>query len=331
MNIAAVAQNPAEFPRGQLLRMQPSALARAKAPAFGAEPAWMTLNYQGARAVRQRRKSWADVSANVAQMHCDGALYVDLGAGAARLSVVLEEVGGRIEFRAEDRRGQGPTGDAARPLSVVPAGLHAHGKADGVRFIRHLVLQFDAAALARMADDEIDPTKVFAPRMMFADPGIMRLAQLFADECASDAPHSRLYGDTLSTALVLALSRLGAAAPSPTGRQGSLAPWQLRRVSEYLYAHLAEDVQLLALSELVKLSRSYFSRAFKMSTGLAPHQWLLQARVAKAKQLMLAGDCPLAQIAIDVGFADQAHFTRAFGRTVGESPGVWRRNRAADR
>src|ERR1700722_5116348 len=113
MNIAAVAQNPAEFPRGQLLRMQPSALARAKAPAFGAEPAWMTLNYQGARAVRQRRKSWADVSANVAQMHCDGALYVDLGAGAARLSVVLEEVGGRIEFRAEDRRGQGPTGAAA--------------------------------------------------------------------------------------------------------------------------------------------------------------------------------------------------------------------------
>jgi AraC-like DNA-binding protein len=131
--------------------------------------------------------------------------------------------------------------------------------------------------------------------------------------------------------LLLALSRLGANRRHPTSPHGRLAPWQLRRVSEYLNAHMAEDVQLHVLSGLVNLSRSYFSRAFKASTGLAPHQWLLHARIAKAKQLMLDGGRPLAQVAVDVGFADQAHFTRTFGRAVGESPGAWRRNRATGR
>jgi AraC family transcriptional regulator len=333
MNIATVARDRAELPPGHLVgapsKHRP---APAKGRVFGAAaPSGMTLNYEGARAVRQRQKSWSGVSASIARMHCDGELYVDLGSEAARLSVVLEEVGGRIEIRSNNCRSQLPADDGARPLSIIPASLQAHGKADGVRFVRHLVVEFETAALRRLAADEIDANDVFAPRLMFADPGIMRLAQLLADECVDDAPHSRLYGDTLSMTLLLALSRVSATSRPPTSTHGHLAPWQLRRVSEYLNAHMAEDVQLHVLSGLVNLSRSYFSRAFKISTGLAPHQWLLHARIAKAKQLMLVGDHPLAQIAVDVGFADQAHFTRTFGRAVGESPGSWRRNRAAGR
>jgi AraC-like DNA-binding protein len=108
---------------------------------------------------------------------------------------------------------------------------------------------------------------------------------------------------------------------------GQLAPWQIRRVTDYFSAHLADDIQLQTASDLVRLSRSHFSRAFKNSTGLAPHQWLLQARIARAKQLMLETDLPLAQIAIGTGFADQAHFTRTFGRAAGQSPRAWQRAR----
>jgi AraC family transcriptional regulator len=333
MIIATAAHDRVEPAPGRLVSMRLNRrLSPAKARASGAAtPGAMMLNYLGARAVRQRQKSWSGVTASIAQMHCDGELYVDLGADAARLSVVLEEVGGRIEIRSNNWRGHPRADDATRPLSVIPAALPAHGKAAGVRFLRHLVVQFDNAALRRMPEDAFEPGDVFAPRLMFADPGIMRLAQLLADECAGDEPNSRLYGDTLSMTLLLALSRLSAAKAAPTDTHGHLAPWQLRRVHEYLNAHIAEDVQLHVLSGLVNLSRSYFSRAFKTSTGLAPHQWLLHARIAKAKQLMLEGGRPLAQIAIDVGFADQAHFTRTFGRAVGESPGSWRRNRATDR
>jgi AraC family transcriptional regulator len=330
MNIVTSAHDPAALAPVHFARLPLNCVDPLTGPAFDAAGSdGITLNYEGGRSVHQRQKSWAGVSASIAQLHCDGELYVDLGADAARLSVVLDAVGGRVEIRARNRHGELPAEGAGRPLSIIPAALPAYGKADHVQFLRHLVLQFDVAALRRMGEDEVDPNDVFAPRMMFADPGIMHLAQLFANECVEDAPHSQLYGDTLSMALLLALSRLGATRRSSIAH-GHLAPWQLRRVSEYIDAHLAEDIQLLALSDLVKLSRSYFSRAFKKSTGLAPHQWLLRARIAKAKQLMLEGDRPLALIAVGVGFADQAHFTRTFGRAVGESPAVWRRNRALD-
>ena len=60
---------------------------------------------------------------------------------------------------------------------------------------------------------------------------------------------------------------------------------------------------------------------------MAPHQWLVEARCIRAKQLLLEGRLGLAEIALDVGFCDQAHFTRTFARTVGTSPGAWRRER----
>jgi AraC family transcriptional regulator len=102
----------------------------------------------------------------------------------------------------------------------------------------------------------------------------------------------------------------------------------MRRVTEYFNAHLAEAVQLRTLADLAKLSRSYFCRAFKVSTGLAPHQWQLQVRIAKAKELLLEGKISLAEIAFATGFADQAHFTRTFSRAIGCSPGAWQRSRS---
>jgi len=286
------------------------------------------LNYQGAYAVNQRQKSWSGLCVNLAEMRCDGHLHVDLGGDAMKLSAVLEEVGGPFEVHTGNRRTQDAPNESAQSLSIIPAGVEAQGRAHNMRFMRHLLLRFDVAFLIRMAEDEIDLPDAFPRCLTFSDPNIMRLVQLFAEECTSDEPHSRLYGDNLSIALLLALSR-SSSAKLPPARNGRLAPWQLRRVTEYLAAHLAEDVDLQTVCGLVDLSRSYFSRAFKISTGLAPHQWLLQARIARAKELLLTSDRPLARIAIDVGFADQAHFTRTFGRAVGESPGAWQRMRCA--
>jgi AraC-like DNA-binding protein len=327
MQTAALARSSAFLPPTHLAGLRWNGLSRpasrARTPAM---PAETMLDYRGGQSVRQLQKSWTGVSANLAEMHCDGPLQVDLGAAGPRLSVVLEEVGGRFEIRSDGWRGAQALRDSPQPLAIIPAGVAARGQAEGLRFVRHLVLAFDLSALDRMVDSEVDLTNALKRRPMFADPGIMRLAQLFAEECENDQPHSRLYGDNLSMALLLALSRL--TAPEPRSiKHGQLAPWQLRRVTDYLAAHLAEDIPLQILSDLVKLSRSYFSRAFKVSTGLAPHQWLLQARISKAKQLLLETDRPLAQIAIDVGFADQAHFTRTFRREAGESPGAWQRAR----
>jgi AraC family transcriptional regulator len=107
--------------------------------------------------------------------------------------------------------------------------------------------------------------------------------------------------------------------------RGGLAPWQVRRACERLESHLDGKISLQDIAADFGLSVSHFSRAFRISTGLPPHQWLLRQRVSTAKQLMTVRDLPLSEIAISAGFANQSHFTRVFSSVVGISPGAWRR------
>jgi AraC-like DNA-binding protein len=107
--------------------------------------------------------------------------------------------------------------------------------------------------------------------------------------------------------------------------RGGLAPWQVRRACERLEADLGGKFSLQQIAAEFDLSVSHFSRAFRSSTGLPPHQWLLRQRVKTARQLMTVRDLQLSEIAVAAGFANQSHFTRVFTSVVGISPGVWRR------
>jgi AraC family transcriptional regulator len=111
------------------------------------------------------------------------------------------------------------------------------------------------------------------------------------------------------------------------GRQarGGLAGWQERRATELLAAHLTGQIALQDVAVACSLSVSHFSRAFRETTGLAPHQWLLHRRIEAAKSAMQDARLPLSEIALTCGFADQSHFTRVFSKQVGVSPGCWRR------
>ncbi|UGY03892.1 helix-turn-helix domain-containing protein [Bradyrhizobium quebecense] len=107
--------------------------------------------------------------------------------------------------------------------------------------------------------------------------------------------------------------------------RGGLAPWQVKRACEKLDSDLGGKFSLQQIAAEFDLSVSHFSRAFRISTGLPPHQWLLRRRLEAAKQLMTVRDLPLAEIALSAGFANQSHFTRVFSAAIGVSPGVWRR------
>lgn len=109
--------------------------------------------------------------------------------------------------------------------------------------------------------------------------------------------------------------------------RGGLAPWQMKRACERLESDLGGKFSLQQIAAEFGLSVSHFSRAFRISTGLPPHQWLLHQRVKAATQLLTVRDLPLAEIAISAGFANQSHFTRVFSTLIGVSPGAWRRER----
>jgi AraC-like DNA-binding protein len=109
------------------------------------------------------------------------------------------------------------------------------------------------------------------------------------------------------------------------GDLGGLLPWQKRRVTSHIEAHLDSRLSIADLAALARLSRQYFAHAFRRSFGAGPHAYIVERRIARAQELMLVSDEPLSRIALDCGFSDQPHFTRAFRAAVGETPRAWQR------
>ncbi|QKS02041.1 helix-turn-helix transcriptional regulator [Sphingomonas sp. CL5.1] len=111
----------------------------------------------------------------------------------------------------------------------------------------------------------------------------------------------------------------------PRRPTAGLSPWQQRAAKKLLCDHLSDPLDVGTIAELLGVSRSHFIDAFANSTGKTPYQWLILLRVERARELLLSSELPLAEIALACGFYDQSHFNRTFVRTIGTSPGRWRR------
>ena len=107
--------------------------------------------------------------------------------------------------------------------------------------------------------------------------------------------------------------------------RGGLSAGALRRVAEFVESHLGDNLSLDALAAEARLSLYHFARAFRQSTGVSPHRYVLEQRVRRAQQLLEQTDLPLASIARAVGFSDQGHFSRQFRGVVGTTPSNHRR------
>src|SRR5712672_3702615 len=117
MHTATVVQHPALFPSRRWSNLQWGALGSLSArPSETATLEATTLDYQGGRVVRWQQKSWTGVSARITEVRCDEDFHVDLGSEWTRLSVMLEEVGGRVEIRQKPWRCRSTSQDAPRPL-----------------------------------------------------------------------------------------------------------------------------------------------------------------------------------------------------------------------
>lgn len=158
------------------------------------------------------------------------------------------------------------------------------------------------------------------------DAVVRHIGASFLDGLRRPAEANQLFVDHMMLALTAHVAQTyGGLRRSAELARGGLAPWQVKRACERLESDLGGSLSLQQIAAEFDLSVSHFSRAFRTSTGLPPHQWLLRQRVKAAKQLMGVHDLPLSEIAISAGFANQSHFTRVFSSVVGVSPGAWRR------
>jgi AraC family transcriptional regulator len=107
--------------------------------------------------------------------------------------------------------------------------------------------------------------------------------------------------------------------------RGGLAPWQVRRAKEMMEAGCKHDLALPDVAAACGLSVAHFSRAFRQSCGTTPYRWLMARRVEKAQALLRFTDMPLATIAAECGFTDQAHLTNVLSKRLGAPPGALRR------
>ena len=269
------------------------------------------------------RRSWNEVSLDVISAHCAGRVAHHLCyESQTRLSALLEEVGSPCEPRMRpDKPCLMPY--VPRHLYFVPAGIDIWGYSADMRFVKDAILTMDLAAVENRLQQTIPYDLHNAPRLRFADDRLWTLIKLLADVVTDEDPSTQLYGDGLTAAIVATLMTAPRAPAQVTG----LAPWQVKRVVEYLDAHISQRVELATLATLVGLSQSHFSHAFRASTGVAPYRWQLDARIRRARRLLLETQMGLEQVAEATGFADAVHFGRTFRRLTGVSPGAWRRDR----
>lgn len=166
------------------------------------------------------------------------------------------------------------------------------------------------------------------PRAFAEDPQITLLYRRFLLDCNWQERANQLALSSATTLLMSHLvqrySQLQWALPRV---RGGLAPAVARRVKEYIEQHLDRPLLLAELAAQAGLSEFHFARMFKHDTGLAPHQFVMRARLQQAEKLLRHSLLPLTQIALECGFSSASHFSNRFKATYGFAPMQMRQGR----
>lgn len=231
---------------------------------------------------------------------------------------------GETERRSVDsplRRGQ----SHAATSSLYPA-----GSPQWIRWfapMEFVLLSLPVRLMKRAVPSASTDIELVADDAEITDPLLFQLGVTIWHEVAAGREESEsLYLDALTLALAAHLAHRYAVARIPRERRVHTLPSGTLRV---VLARLHDDLGMAPtqqeLASLAGLSPYHFARSFRATTGLAPHQYLLAARLQRAKELLRQPGLTMAEIAAQVGFADQSHFAHAFKRALGMTPSAYRR------
>jgi AraC-like DNA-binding protein len=192
--------------------------------------------------------------------------------------------------------------------------------------LESLPLAVHPALLVHAPDESLQADRVtIVPSLKAHDPLRHHMALVLQAALDAEGGAGQLYAESLADALVVHFLRRYASMRPPL-RQGTggLSPYKLRRTTAYITAHLAQELSLATLAAVAQTSMAHFVRLFKHATGLTPHQYVIRCRMAHAKRLLAETDVPLIEIGLQVGCADQSHFTALFRRHVSLTPKAYR-------
>ncbi|WGD50300.1 AraC family transcriptional regulator [Bradyrhizobium sp. CB1650] len=183
------------------------------------------------------------------------------------------------------------------------------------------------ATFLYLAADQLEETESPpSANVHFDDQLVWGTAAKLSQALENSADKPLFYIEALSKVLLHELARVKASGCRSTMVcKGGLATWQKRVVVSYIEDHLADQICLMTLAELVKLSQHHFCRAFRQSFGVPPHQYHVKKRIERAKQLLVDREMSITDVGLAVGYSQASSFSLAFRKMTGESPREYRR------
>ncbi|TAD88617.1 MAG: AraC family transcriptional regulator [Alphaproteobacteria bacterium] len=222
-----------------------------------------------------------------------------------------------------DRLPDSSPGKRLRNAYLLPVGVTSRWRGPVSRLHQVLHFHFSSQWLVRVAEESEIPATATQLNLLAGvdDPpldGLLRAITAVGDDLTT------CYAEHWSVLVGLRLLRT-----APRSRRLSIAPWRLARALALAEARLDHDVSLSDLAAAAGLSRFHFSRAFREAMGEPPHAHVRRLRCERAATMMTNTQMTLAEVAQACGFAHQAHFTTAFRRVYGTTPGRWRADRSS--
>jgi AraC family transcriptional regulator len=154
------------------------------------------------------------------------------------------------------------------------------------------------------------------------DTQVQTLISAMRAELSTGCCTGRIYAESLSLALAACLTKKYSEISSNTGerRRPQLTSSQLRLIQGYIKENFANNPSLVELASVARLSPYHFSRLFKNTVGITPHQYVLRERIAESRILLNSGSMSIAEVALSLGFASQSHFSDVFRKMTGKTP-----------
>lgn len=219
----------------------------------------------------------------------------------------------------------------ADTVSVLPRGFEMTFAWKG--WLRFMVVEIDPLVVARLLPSESRTTgSELVPQIKLTDYPLVSLLRSIEVETKSGSPSGRVYGDSLSLALLAYIdSRFSAHSGDrcEANLHACLSNRQKKALADYIRSHLERDLSLDELSSQVDLSPGYFCRVFKNSFGESPHQYLTRVRIEEAGRLLSDRRIAIIEVARRVGFSSQSHLTAVFRKFHGVTPRLFRQQYAA--
>ena len=208
-------------------------------------------------------------------------------------------------------------------LDIIPqgTGLGVYGSEE----TEFIMLALEPGFVRQIADESGISDTNLVRHLGIRDPQIEYIAFALKSELAAGCPSAKIYGDGLAVALAARLlGRYSAQVTISHNCNPVMSGYTLRRVTTYIEDNLTKDLTLAEIADVAHMSPHYFSRAFRNSTGIPPHRYVIHRRIEKAKTLLADSDLPLVEVGLTVGFQNQSHFTTLFHRRTGVTPKVYR-------